>query len=201
MINGTRTSLEGYSTALLWKGASGHTTGASSPPLATDNELTSIEEQIADHHRVSPAPESSESKAETPPEPAMPAKTPPPLPHAKMPCQDVIEDPFAEVNGKEDSDPGGVSSPVESQGQLQQKFLSNETKAQGGFDAFSPGADAFESDPFAINAFNGNGVGDAAIDDPFSAADAVFTNATAVASDGFDAFPSSPGALFDAFGQ
>lgn len=122
----------------------------------------------------------------------MPAKMPPPLPQPGMVSQPAAEDPFAAVvDGGSES--AGIPSP-NGPGVGSQK-LTNEEKEQDGFDAFP--SNGFESgtDPFAINGL------DEAAADPFTATDAVFTNATA-AADGFDAFPSvNAQPQFEAFGQ
>lgn len=141
-----------------------------------------------------PPPQEFEAKSEAPPEPAMPAQTPPPPPES-MTLPRVVEDPFAGMMGKEDAESHSLvapEAPVVSTSMARQP--SEEEK--NGFDAFPPVGDAFESDPFAVNGFTGDGP----TDDPFTATDAVFSNATA-AADGFDAFPPSSEAPFDAFGQ
>ena len=160
---------------------------STSPPLAADGEEESpvLAEQMAERPKASPEP-----KVDTPAEPVMPAKTPPPPPpESGMVTQSTaVEDPFAEVIG-EGSDAPAVES----------KVINNDEREESGFDAF-PG-NGFENgtDPFAINGFSENGLGEVA-SDPFTTTDAVFTNATA-AADGFDAFPSSAAQQFDAFGQ
>eukprot|EP00903_Cladosiphon_okamuranus_P012756 g11924.t1 len=140
-------------------------------------------EQVAERLQVSPEP-----MVDTPTEPVMPAKTPPPPPpQPGMVPQSTVEDPFAEVVGE-----GSDVPAVESQNM-------NNNERENGFDAFS--GDGFENgtDPFATNGFSENGAGEVT-SDPFTATDAVFTNATA-AADGFDAFPASAAQQFDAFGQ
>ena len=153
----------------------------------------------------------------------MPAETPPLPPQAMVAQPHDVVDPFAEVpneavsskaeapneteapneEGSEESN--GASSSTQAGVEPAEKSMlqsNNEEKLQDGFDAFPP-VDGFDnsSDPFAVNAFGGNELGEAAVDDPFSASDAVFTNATAATGDGFDAFPPSIGAHSDAFGQ
>lgn len=152
---------------------------------------------MAERVQTSPEPNEVEAKIDAPAEPVMPVKTPPPPPNGMVP-KSAVEDPFAEVVGEEGSSTS-ISSPhgpgAESQG------FNNEEREQGGFDAFPAAGFENGADPFAVNGFSGNAVGEA-VDDPFKATDAVFTNATAAADDGFDAFPSSAGAQqFDAFGQ
>lgn len=141
-------------------------------------------EQVAERLQVSPEP-----SVDTPTEPVMPAKTPPPPPPqpGMVPQSATVEDPFAEVVG-EGSNATAVGS-----------HINNDEKEQSGFDAF-PG-NGFENgtDPFAVNGFGENGLGEVA-SDPFTTTDAVFTTATA-AADGFDAFPSAAAQQFDAFGQ
>lgn len=151
----------------------------------------------------------------------MPAETPPLPPHAMVAQPHDMEDPFAEVpneaaahreaqvpneqSSEEGSGASASSSSAETEVEPAENSMlqpNNEEELQDGFDAFPP-VDGFEngSDPFAVTDFGGNGLGEVAVDDPFSASDAVFTNATAATSDGFDAFPPSTGAQFDAFGQ
>lgn len=154
-------------------------------PAADSGEGSSaLGEQVAERLQVSPEP-----RVDTPTEPDMPAKTPPlPPPQPSMVPPSIIEDPFAEVVGE------GSDVPA-----VEPQDINNDEREQSGFDAF-PG-NGFENgtDPFAINGFSENGVGEVS-SDPFTATDAVFTNATA-AADGFDAFPSSAAQQFDAFGQ
>lgn len=204
MVDDTRIALQSYSAALRQNGTSGEM-GSLPQSQATGDEAVSTAAEQASDLQVSPTHEEFESKTETPSEPAMPAQTPPPPPDVKMLEPHAADDPFAEVLGKEDCEDGGLPSPTQP-GVESPKFVmqqpSNEEKAQQrGFDAFPPLADAFDSDPFAMSGFSGNGSGEVTVDDPFSATDVVFSNATAAASDGFDAFPSSTDAQFDAFGQ
>lgn len=141
-----------------------------------------------------PPPEEFEAKSEAPPEPAMPAQTPPPPPES-MTSPRVVEDPFAGMMGKEDAESHALAAP---EAPIVSTSITRQSsdEEKNGFDAFPPVGEAFESDPFAVNGFNGDGPAD----DPFTATDAVFSNATA-AADGFDAFPASSEAQFDAFGQ
>lgn len=172
--------------AVLGENGTSKESSSALQPLAADGEAESpaLAEQVAERLHVSPEP-----KVDTPIEPIMPAKTPPPPPpQSGMVPKSTVEDPFAEVVGE-----GSDVPTVESQD------INNDEKEQSGFDAFS--GDGFENgtDPFAINGFSENGLGEVA-SDPFTTTDAVFTNATA-AADGFDAFPSSGAQQFDAFGQ
>ncbi|CAM9339025.1 unnamed protein product, partial [Laminaria digitata] len=183
--------------------------GTSSPRRATAVSPSSLLAERAEHLHSSPVTEEIKAKTEAPPEPAMPAETPPLPPHAMVAQPHDVEDPFAEEaeapneEGSEDSSAASSSAQAETEpaekGMLQSN---NEENLQDGFDAFPP-VDGFDngSDPFAANDFGGNGSGEVTVDDPFSASDAVFTNATAATSDGFDAFTPSTGAHFDAFGQ
>lgn len=175
------------SRAVLGDATTSEENPSSSQSPTADDEEVSPPVELAERLQNSPAP-----KVDGPTEPAMPAKTPPPLPQTGMVSPPVVEDPFAAVisGGSESAE---ISSPA-APGVGSPKLV-NEEKEQDGFDAFP--ANGFESgtDPFAIN-----GV-DEASSDPFSTTDAVFTNATA-AADGFDAFPSvTAEQQFDAFGQ
>lgn len=172
-------------------------TRPSAQSTATNKEEESPS-QAAERVRTCSESSEVEAKIDAPAEPVMPVETPPPPPNGMVP-KPAVEDPFAEVVGEKSSESAGILSthgPVaESQG------FNDEERQQGGFDAFP--AVGFENgmDPFATNGFSENAVGEA-VDDPFKATDAVFTNATAAADDGFDAFPSSADAQqFDAFGQ
>lgn len=206
MIDGTRNALESYSATLRDKGASRKTD--SPPPRPTGDELVlSSAQQVAERLYISPAPREVEAKSDTRPEPVMPAQTPPPPPAAKVPQPQDLENPVAGVSTEDSENIGGASSAqVGVQSPTKAMPLSStEEKDHSGFDAFPTVADAFETE-FAMNGFGRNGAGEVALDDPFvndpfSATDAVFTNATAAASDGFDAFPSSTGMHFDPFGQ
>lgn len=214
LIDDTRAALQSYSAALRDKGDS---RGSSYPSQHPDVSPSS--EQPTVSLPVPPATEELKAKTETPPEPAMPAETPPLPPHAMVAQPHDMEDPFAEVPNEtpatreaevpieqsSDESGGASSSSAHTEAEPAEKTMpqpDNEDKLQDGFDAFPP-VDGFDngSDPFAVTDFGGNGLGDVAVDDPFSASDAVFTNATAATSDGFDAFPPSTGAHFDAFGQ
>eukprot|EP00752_Nemacystus_decipiens_P003346 g3095.t1 len=172
--------------AVLGENGTSKETSSSPQPLGagSEEESPALAEQVKEPLQVS-----SEPKVDTPAEPVMPAKTPPPPPpQPGMVAQSTgIEDPFAEVVG-EDSDAPAVESQV-----------NNYEKEEGGFDAFSGNGFENGTDPFAIDGFSENGLGEVA-SDPFTTTDAVFTNATA-AADGFDAFPSSAAQQFDAFGQ
>lgn len=218
MIDDTRTALQGYIAAVGEKGAS-HGTSSPRQPTA----VSPSSQQLAERPPPSSVPE-IKAKTEAPLEPAMPAVTPPLPPHGMVAQPHDVEDPFAEVpneaaspkeadapeqaeapneEGSEES--SGASSSNQAEVEPAEKSMlqsNNEEKLQDGFDAFPP-VDGFDngSDPFAVNDFGGNALGEAGVDDPFSASDAVFTNATAATSDGFDAFPPSTGAHFDAFGQ
>lgn len=153
--------------------------------------------QAAERVQASSEPREVEANIDAPAEPVMPVKTPPPPPNGMVPMP-AVDDPFAEVVGEKGAESTDISS---RNGAGAESPGFNNEREQGGFDAFP--AVGFENgtDPFAINGFSGNAAGEA-VDDPFKAADAVFTNATATADDGFDAFPSSAGAQqFDAFGQ
>lgn len=219
LIDGTRTALQGYSAAVREKGAP---PGTSYPRQST--AVSSSSQKLAERPPISLVTEEIKAKTEAPLEPAMPAETPPLPPHAMVAQPHDVEDPFAEVpneaaspketdapekaeapheEGSEES--SGASSSTQAEIEPAEKSMlqsNNEEKLQDGFDAFPP-VDGFDngSDPFAVTDFGGNGLGETAVDDPFSASDAVFTNATAATSDGFDAFPPSTGAHFDAFGQ
>ena len=215
MIDGTRDALKNYRVSIQKAKTSSE---ADPPNRRPTDEVSSSADQFAEQLRVSPLPINSgvhdvESKVEKEIalEPVMPSQTPPPPPSSKdpmpQPMPQHIEDPFAEMVGKQDSDNADSNSSAQSG--MQQ----NEEKSQSGFDAFPPVGDGFESDPFAMNGFGdgfsaGNAAGGAGVpvvDDPFSATDDVFTNATAAAGDGFDAFPPSATSHFpismDAFGQ
>lgn len=218
MIDDTRTALQDYSAAVREKGGS-HGTSSPRQPTA----VSPSSQQLAERPPLSPVTE-IKAKTEAPLEPAMPAVTPPLPPHAMVAQPHDVEDPFAEVpneaaspkeadapepaeasneEGSKESSPASSSNQAEVEPAEKSMLQSNnEEKLQDGFDAFPP-VDGFDngSDPFAVNDFGGNDLGEAAVDDPFSASDAVFTNATAATSDGFDAFPPSTGAHFDAFGQ
>lgn len=173
--------------AVLGENGTSKESSSTTPPLAADGDEESpvLAEQVAERLQVSPEP-----KADTPAEPAMPAKTPPPPPPqpSMVPQSTAVEDPFADV-----VDEGSDAPAVESQ------VINNDEKEESGFDAFSGNGFENGTDPFAINGFSENGLGEVA-SDPFTTTDAVFTNATA-AADGFDAFPSSAAQQFDAFGQ
>lgn len=222
LIDDTRAALQSYSAAIHEKGAS-H--GTSSPRQATAVSPSSLLAERAEHLlHSSPVTEEIKAKTEAPPEPAMPAETPPLPPHAMVAQPHDVEDPFAEVPNKAASpresaspkeaeapneegseDRSAASSSAQAETEPAEKGMlqsNNEENLQDGFDAFPP-VDGFDngSDPFAANDFGGNGLGEVTVDDPFSASDAVFTHATAATSDGFDAFPPSTGAHFDAFGQ
>lgn len=140
----------------------------------------------------------SESKNESKSEPMMPAQIPSPLVEPASTSR-VVEDPFADMLGKDGSEKHEPSRTLEGAEVSSQPSSSSEVKTQGIFDAFPAVGETFESDPFSVNGYNGNGV-ESGVDDPFSATDAVFSSATAAAGEGFDAFPSSE-AGFDAFAQ
>lgn len=207
MIDGTRSALQSYSAILRRGGIPGESCSSQQPP-AIDEQASSpaedVAEDLAERPQISPEPRGSESKTDTPPEPKMPSEIPPPPPHIKMSEVRVLEDPFAGMvskagPGDEDFAPSvqpEVGSPKHPMHQSE-----NEEKAQEGFDAFPPVSDAFESDPFAISGFSGNGLEDADTDDPFAVTDVAFSSVTAASGDGFDAFPPTTGAQFDAFGQ
>lgn len=171
-------------TVLGENGTSKESTHSPQAPAADgEEESPASTEQVAEHPQISPEP-----KVDTPMEPVMPAATPPPPPSQPgMVSQSAVEDPFAEVVGD-----GSDAPAVESED-------TSDEKKQSGFDAF-PG-NGFENgaDPFAVNGFSENGLGEVS-SDPFTTTDAAFSNATA-AADGFDAFPSSGAQQFDAFGQ
>lgn len=216
MIDGTRDALKNYSSSMQRGEKSAAGPDLSSHHSTADENVSSTADQAADHQRISESPQDDESKVETYPEPAMPARTPPPPPPSSskesmsmsMPISksvsNPVDDPFAEVVGKEDSDSVHIDPSAQAGGpppKNSTQAQKNEEKDQSGFDAFPPVADAFDSDPFAMNGFGENSTGDVVAEDPFSATDADFTNATVAAGDGFDAFPPSTGAQFDAFGQ
>lgn len=147
--------------------------------------------QVAENLYISPAAEKVGPTSAATPEPDMPASTPPPPPPPQaMVPQPSVEDPFAEVIREKGSKATGTTS----HGSDPQEF--NNQQGQAEFDAFPAGGDGFENgtDPFATN-----GLEEGAAGDPFTATDAVFTNATA-AADGFDAFPADTQQV-DAFGQ
>ncbi|CAM9626673.1 unnamed protein product [Ectocarpus sp. 12 AP-2014] len=173
-----------------------------SEPTTTDGEDkgSSLAGKMAEQLEVSPAPEEAKPTTGAPPEPMTPAKTPPPPPHGMVPQPTAVEDPFAEVVGEHGSRSAGPSSP-NPLGDDPPELNTAVEREQGGFDAFPPVDDAFENgtDPFAVDGLSANGSGEA-VADPFTATDAVFTNATA-AADGFDAFPAADAQQFDAFGQ
>lgn len=203
MIDGTRDALQSFRTALQKRDSASQlpspqlsTSGHNDVPPPTTNAAVSLGEP--------PAVEESEPKVEGQAEPAMPGEVPPPPPGNNVLLPKEVQDPFAKVDGEEDVErgaggvfPTGPPRPESPKLMMQQP---SEEKANA-FDAFPPVADAFASDPFAVNGFDETQLAEVAIEDPFSATDAVFTNATTAASDGFDAFPSSSGASFDAFGQ
>lgn len=211
MIDGTRDALKDYRSSMQ-RGERSAGPGLSSHHSTADENVSSTADQGSDCRHIPELPQDDESKVETSPDPVMPARTPPPPPPppqsskepTTMSVSNPVEDPFAEVVGKEDSDSVHIDPSAQAGGQS----LRNSTQAkkaeekdQIGFDAFPPVADGFDSDPFAMNGFGGNSTGEVVADDPFSASDADFTNATVAAGDGFDAFPPSTGAQFDAFGQ
>lgn len=203
MVDETRSALQSHCAALRESGASRETSSLSQP--IADAEAASSGEHVAERLEVPPVSEEFETKTEALPEPAMPAATPPPPPSVMVPPPNIVEDPFADVSGTAVSASGdayshaqpGVESPAGSVPETDK-----EEKVQSGFDAFPP-VDVYENgaDPFAINGFGDDALGEVSGDDPFFAADAVFTNATAPPGDGFDAFAPSTGAHFDAFGQ
>lgn len=219
MIDGTRDTLKEYSSSMQ-RGERSAGPDLSSHQSTADENVSSTADQGSDHqHQHIPEPmmppQDDGPKVETSPEPVMPARTPPPPPPksskepmmVSMTVSNPVEDPFAEVVGKEDSDSMHIDPsaqagghPLNNDPNSTQEQDTNE-KDQIGFDAFPPVADGFDSDPFAMNGFGGNSTGEVVAEDPFSATDADFTNATAAAGDGFDAFPPSTGAQFDAFGQ
>lgn len=173
-----------------------------SEPTTADgeDEGSSLAGKMAEQLEVSPAPEEATPTTDAPPEPMMPAKTPPPPPHGMVPQPTAVEDPFAEVVGEQGSRSAGPSSP-NPLGDEPPELNTAVEREQSGFDAFPAVDYAFENgtDPFAVDGLSANGSGEA-VADPFTATDAVFTNATA-AADGFDAFPADDAQQFDAFGQ
>lgn len=207
MIDGTRSALQSYSAILRRSGIPGESCSSQQPPAIGEEQASSpaedVAEYVAERPQISPEPRGFESKTDTPPEPKMPAEIPPPPPNINMSEKRVVEDPFADMvskkrPGDEDFAPsvrpeaGSPKHPMQSE---------NEEKAQDGFDAFPPVSNAFESDPFAISGFSGNGLEDVDADDPFAVPDVAFSSVAAASSDGFDAFPPTTGAQFDAFGQ
>ncbi|CAM9257781.1 unnamed protein product [Ectocarpus sp. 8 AP-2014] len=173
-----------------------------SEPTTADgeDEGSSLAGKMAEQLEVSPAPEEAKPTTDAPPEPMMPPKTPPPPPHGMVPQPTTVEDPFAEVVGEQGSRSAGPSSP-NPLGDEPPELNTAVEREQSGFDAFPAVDYAFENgtDPFAVDGLSANGSGEA-VADPFTATDAVFTNATA-AADGFDAFPAADAQQFDAFGQ
>ncbi|CAN0188360.1 unnamed protein product, partial [Scytosiphon promiscuus] len=166
--------------------------GASQTSAAVAESPSSLAGQIAENLHISSAAEEIGAMREGTPEPVMPTNTPPAPPQAMVP-QPSAEDPFAAVVGDKGSQTAGNTSC----GSDPQRFISLE--GQAGFDAFpSAGGDGFENgtDPFATSGLDED---EEPEDDPFTATDAVFTNATA-AADGFDAFPTDT-QPFDAFVQ
>lgn len=204
MIDGTRSALQSYNAVLHQNGMPGESRSSQLPSATVDERASSPAEDVAEHLQISPEPLDLESKTDTPPEPEMPAKIPPPPPDIKTAAARVVEDPFADMVSKAGSgDEGFAPSAQPEVGSPKRPMQQSgkEEKAQDGFDAFPPVSDAFESDPFAINGFGGNGLDEADVDDPFAATDVAFSSVAVPASDGFDAFPPTTDAQFDAFGQ
>lgn len=186
LVDDTRNALQSYKASIGQTKAT-QKTEASQQPVITEETSTPSAEGVSSP--TPPPPSNFEAKSEAPPEPVMPARTPPPPPES-MTSPRVLEDPFADMMRKEDVEiqlPARTEAPVVP-GSV--KLQSSDEEKNDGFDAFPPVGEAFESDPFAVNGFNGDGPAD----DPFAATDAAFT-------DGFDAFPAPSEAQFDAFGQ
>lgn len=199
MSDATLTTLQSYMSAL------GH--GEAKKVMSSSPQQASTTSDVgfpAEHLLSPPLPQEVEEKSETRSEPTMPAQKLPRPPDA-MGSPRVVEDPFAEMLSNEGDQTDVVLPTAEEQADsspstMCQSSIIHEDKTQDGFDAFPPVGEPFESDPFSVNGFGGTRLDEGAVDDPFTATDAVFAGATAAASDGFDAFPSSE-AHYDAFGQ